>query len=170
MEFDRPRIVIVEYNPDWPSLFQELSIPVKNVLGEIAVAIEHIGSTAVPGLAAKPIIDMDVVIPSRSDLSAAVARLAILGYTHQGDLGISGREAFLAPASKPEHHLYVCPVDGEELRRHRLFRDELIAHPETAGRYATIKKDAARYRFRMTVPPFVAKTRFIEEVLRSAAS
>ncbi len=162
------KITVVEYNPDWPSLFRRLSLPVKDALGEIAVAIEHVGSTAVPGLAAKPIIDIDVVIPSLADLSVVVARLALLGYTHQGDLGIRGREAFLAPSSKPEHYLYVCSIDGKELRRHRLFRDYLLGHPAVASRYAALKKDAAR-RFPDDRPAYTeAKSYFIEEVLRMA--
>src|ERR1700722_3724493 len=128
-----PRAIeIVEYDPRWPSIFQELSTPLWNALRQLAVAIEHVGSTAVPGLAAKPIIDIDVVIASLSDLPAAVASLAAAGYTHQGDLGIAGREAFLAPVSKAEHHLYICPVDGEELRRHCVFRDLLGADAELA--------------------------------------
>jgi GrpB-like predicted nucleotidyltransferase (UPF0157 family) len=168
MESQRTRIVVVEYDPAWPSIFEELRIPVKGALGELAVAIEHVGSTAVPGLAAKPVIDMDVVIPSPADLAIVVERLATLGYAHQGDLGIRGREAFLAPASKPAHHLYVCPVDGDELRRHRLFRDYLRAHPEAARRYAALKKDAARRFPDDRVAYTEAKSHFIEEVLQMA--
>jgi GrpB-like predicted nucleotidyltransferase (UPF0157 family) len=116
-------VLIVDYDPHWPDLFEELRAPVVAALGDLIVCVEHVGSTAVPGLAAKPIIDMDVVVPSVADIPEAIRRLAILGYVHRGDLGISGREALTSPAGKPSHHLYVCALDSEELRRHRSLRD-----------------------------------------------
>jgi GrpB-like predicted nucleotidyltransferase (UPF0157 family) len=163
-------IVIVEYDPHWPRIFEELRASLVTSLGDLAVAVEHVGSTAVPGLAAKPIIDLDLVVASSDHIPAAIARLADLGYAHKGDQGIPGREAFLAPASAPRHHLYACPSDGEELRRHLLFRDSLRAHPRVAGDYEGLKK-AAALRFRDDRVAYVeAKSRFIEEVLRRASS
>src|SRR4051794_5664339 len=90
-------IVVVEYDPAWPDLFAALRTPVAAALDDVAVAIEHVGSTAVPGLAAKPIIDLDVAIRTEADLPAAIERLACLGYAYEGDLGISGRAAFAWP-------------------------------------------------------------------------
>jgi GrpB-like predicted nucleotidyltransferase (UPF0157 family) len=116
-------------------------------LGDVAVAIEHIGSTSVPGLAAKPIIDLDVAIRVEADLPAVIERLAPLGYVYEGDKGIPGRAAFIWPPHTPRHHLYVCPQDSLECRRHLLFRDYLRAHPEVCAAYAALKRDlAARYR------------------------
>jgi GrpB-like predicted nucleotidyltransferase (UPF0157 family) len=134
------------------------------------VTVEHIGSTAVPGLAAKPVIDLDLVVPTAADIPAAITRLAALGYIHQGDLGIPGREAFISPSQKPRHHLYACPLDSDELRRHRSFRDYLLTHPEAARDYGTLKRGAA-IRFRDDRAAYVAaKSRFVEEVLRRASS
>src|SRR5438067_8534680 len=90
-------IVVVAYNPDWPKVFAALRGRVAGVLGDLALAVEQVGSPAVPGLAAKPIVDLDVLIPSTADFPAAVERLATLGYVHQGDLGIPGREAIIQP-------------------------------------------------------------------------
>ena len=87
-------IQVVDYDPQWPLTFAELSRAIGNTLGDLAVSIEHIGSTAVSGLAAKPIIDLDVVIESDGLLADAVQSLATLGYFHEGDLGVTGREAF----------------------------------------------------------------------------
>ena len=112
-------VIIVDYDPHWPDHFEELRAPVVASLGYLAVIVDHVGSTAVPGLAAKPIIDMDVVVPSVTDIPEAIERLAILGYVHRGDLGIPGREAFISPAEKPRHHLYLVAIGSEELRRHR---------------------------------------------------
>src|SRR6516165_10752214 len=103
-------VIIVDYDSRWPDLFEELRVPVVAALGDLVIVVEHIGSTAVPGLAAKPIIDMDVVVPSVADIPEAIGRLATLGYVHRGDLGIAGREAFTAPAGTPRHHLYMCAL------------------------------------------------------------
>jgi GrpB-like predicted nucleotidyltransferase (UPF0157 family) len=159
-------VVIEEYDPRWPHLFEELRAPVVAALGDLVVAVEHIGSTSVPGLAAKPIIDMDVVVPSVADIPDAISRLATLGYVHQGDLGIPGREAFASPAGKPRHHLYVCPLGGEELRRHCSFRDHLLTHPDDARSYADLKR-AAALRFTDDRSAYTeAKSRFVESVLQ----
>jgi GrpB-like predicted nucleotidyltransferase (UPF0157 family) len=90
-------LVITEYDPQWPVLFEELRVKFSELLGDMASAIEHVGSTSVPGLAAKPIIDLDVLLASAACLPETIRRLATLGYEHQGDLGIAGREAFQTP-------------------------------------------------------------------------
>ncbi len=163
-------VIIVDYDPHWPDRFEELRAPVVAALGDLVVIVEHVGSTAVPGLAAKPIIDMDVVVPSVSDLPEVIVRLAMLGYVHQGDLGIPGREAFMSPAGKPRHHLYVCAVGSDELRRHRSFRDCLLTHPDDARAYGALKKDAA-LRFAHDRAAYTeAKTRFVEAILQRASS
>ena len=142
---DKPSIVVTEYDPAWPRLFEVLRGRLLDALGEeLAVAVEHVGSTAVPGLAAKPVVDIDAVVPSAEHVSLAVERLERAGYRHEGDLGISGREAFEPPVGAPWHHLYVLPADSEELRLHLVFRDHLRTHPETAMAYAALKREAAR--------------------------
>src|SRR5258708_1722840 len=100
-------IIVVEYDPEWPKVFEELRDHVAVTLSDLAVAIEHIGSTAVPGMAAKPIIDMDVVGPSTAEIPIAIEQLATLGYVHEGDGGIRGREAFTWPPEMRRHHLYL---------------------------------------------------------------
>lgn len=102
------------------------------------------GSTAVPGLAAKPVIDLDVVIADRTDLSALIKRLRPLGYHHEGDLGVPGREAFTTPAGAPPHHLYVCAVGTPVLNRHLAFCDTLRANAELAQAYGDLKRDPRR--------------------------
>jgi hypothetical protein len=113
-----PNIVIREYDPAWQKLFEGLRERLLDDLGGLAVAVEHVGSTAVPGLAAKPVVDIDAVVTSAEDVPLAVERLERAGYRHEGDLGIPGREAFEPPADAPWHHLYVVTAGGEELRRH----------------------------------------------------
>src|ERR1700687_2280992 len=118
-------VIILGYDPNWPGLFQSLRKRIAETLGGMAAAIEHVGSTAVPGLAAKPIIDIDVLLVSETMLPEAIDRIASLGYIHRGNLGIPEREAFFAPANDPPHHLYVCPSCSAEFRRHMAFRDYL---------------------------------------------
>lgn len=171
-------VVIADYDAGWPEAFQDLKQALEAGLGPLALAIEHVGSTAVPGLAAKPIIDLDVVIESVDRLPQAIAALARLGYVHQGDRGIAGREMFwrLGPdvprdgsgRSWPEHHLYVCARDSAELARHLAFRDYLRAHPKTAAAYAKLKRGLARRFPRDREAYSRAKTEFVAAALRRA--
>ncbi|GII39050.1 hypothetical protein Pph01_40530 [Planotetraspora phitsanulokensis] len=155
------------YDPKWPEIFETLRRRLKAQLGDLAWRIEHVGSTAVPGLSAKPIVDLDVVIHSRDDLAEVITALRRLGYAHEGDGGIQGREMFTTPADAPAHHLYVCATGNRELARHLVFRDLLRADPMTARAYAALKADLAA-RFRSDRRGYSeAKTAFIEQALCS---
>jgi GrpB-like predicted nucleotidyltransferase (UPF0157 family) len=140
-------IIVVDYDPHWPATFEILRSSLAGALGGLVAAIEHIGSTAVPGLAAKPIIDIDVLLKCASDLPLVIQRLASLGYTHRGDLGVAGREAFACPPGAHAHHLYVCPPESQEYRRHLALRDYLRSHSAEAAAYSNLKRSlAARFR------------------------
>ena len=140
-----PRVRVVPYDPAWSEAFEAIRAEISAALGEVALGIEHVGSTSVPGLFAKPCIDIDVIIRDRTVLAEAVGRLATIGYIHEGDLGIPDREAFRY-SDKPhlmEHHLYVCPQDSAELHRHIAFRDLLRGDAAAAERYGRVKLEAA---------------------------
>ena len=127
-------------------MFESIRQRVEFVLGALLVRVEHIGSTAVPGLPAKPIIDIDVVIRP-NDIDAGIRQLAAIGYVHRGDLGISGRESFAPPPGGPPHHLYLCPADSRALADHLRFRDALRGDQELAKKYAALKRYLAiQYR------------------------
>lgn len=161
-------VVVVDYDPAWPTLFDFLRRRIAIALAGIAVGVEHVGSTAVPGLAAKPIIDMDVLLVSADALADAIERLASLGYFHQGDLGIAEREAFRTAETEPLHHLYVCPPASREYHRHLALRDYLRSHPEEAGAYGALKKTLAA-RFANDRAAYIAgKDEFVRELLRRA--
>jgi GrpB-like predicted nucleotidyltransferase (UPF0157 family) len=162
-----PEIVVVEYDPAWPKLFEALRAPVAHALGNVALAIEHIGSTSVRGLAAKPIIDIAVVVRAHG-VATAIARLAPLGYVHKGDLGIPGREAMRHPPGSPRHHLYVCPEGNLGLANPLAVRDYLRVNPEAARAYGELKKRLA-IEFADDVDGYVeAKTPMIIEMLRAS--
>ena len=163
-------IIIEDYDPHWPGQFETLRARISPVLGPLAAAVEHVGSTAIPGLAAKPIIDMDVLLRSAADLPAAITRLATLGYQHRGDLGVPGREAFRPPPHDLPHHLYVCVPECLEYARHITFRNHLRMHPEDARAYEGLKRDLA-VEFREDREAYnQAKTEFVEAVLGRATT
>ena len=161
-------VIVTDYDPQWPRIFEALRDRVLAALGELAVQIEHVGSTSVPGLAAKPIVDMDVVIASESNLSETISRLDAIGYKHQGDLGIAGREAFTQPSGLPEHHLYVCVNGADELRRHIAFRDYLRSHPDDARQYSEVKRAAAQQFGNDRLAYMEAKRQVVEAILSRA--
>ena len=136
-------VEVVDYDPTWPRTFEKIRATIAACLAGLTSRIEHVGSTAVPGLAAKPIVDVDVLLDTNDVMPDAIARLSHLGYRHEGNLGIPGREAFSAPADMPHHHLYVCPPGSEEFGRHIAFRNYLRSHPVAAGEYAALKQALA---------------------------
>lgn len=161
-------VEIADYDPGWPAAFATLRDQITAALGPLAHRIEHVGSTAVPGLPAKPVIDLDVVIATRADLPEVISRLAALGYRHEGDLGITSREAFASPADTPARHLYVCTADSRELARHLAFRDYLRTHPGQARAYAQLKRSLA-VQFRSDRDAYSrSKAAFIEQILEAA--
>lgn len=145
MQMGTKRVIVLPYDPSWELDFVAIRDEVQDALGHLAQRIEHVGSTAVQGLSAKPIIDIDVVIQNAALLDSAVSALGKIGYLHVGDLGISGREAFKYEGKRHlrKHHLYVCPRDSAELRRHLAFRDYLRSHPDAVREYSRVKEEGA---------------------------
>ncbi|MDR0898585.1 MAG: GrpB family protein [Oscillospiraceae bacterium] len=133
-------IVVIPWQSTWPEAFLQIKGELETALAGAALAIEHVGSTAVPGLAAKPIIDIDIVIEADA-FETVKQRLAAIGYAHTGDQGIPGREAFHYTGKEHlmPHHLYACPKDSPELRRHLALRDCLRANPALRDQYSQVK-------------------------------
>ena len=139
------RVVVTPYNEAWVDDFKKIQGELSEALGNLALRIEHVGSTSVRGLSAKPIIDIDVAIKDMTIFDHVKEALAGIGYHHEGDLGIPGREAFKYEGKEHlrKHHLYVCPEDSPELHRHLKFRDYLRSHPEAVEAYGRIKEEGA---------------------------
>lgn len=144
-------MLIQKYQKEWPEKFEALRKILQNALADLAIEIEHIGSTAVPGLAAKPIIDIDIIYYPSVNLEEIITRLSTLDYYHNGDQGISGREVFKRQKNTNihhildsiPHHLYACPEDSPELKRHLLFRDYLRSKASARQQYEAIKYEIA---------------------------
>jgi GrpB-like predicted nucleotidyltransferase (UPF0157 family) len=164
----RGPIAVVDYDAEWPELFDRLAEPVRRAVADLSAEVEHIGSTAVPGLAAKPVIDIDVVVRTRDDVPTAIERLRSLGYVYQGDKGISGREAFLWPTGAPPHHLYVVVAGTQPHADHVRFRDHLRTHPKVAREYALLKNELASRYAEDRVGYADAKSDFVARVLAAA--
>jgi GrpB-like predicted nucleotidyltransferase (UPF0157 family)/RimJ/RimL family protein N-acetyltransferase len=159
---------VVAYDPAWPLRFEEERARIAEALGSRAPVIEHIGSTSVPGLAAKPVIDVLLGLRSYPLDEAGVRALEGLGYEYRGEFGIPGRQ-FFRKGEPRSHHVHAVELGSDLWVSHLAFRDRLRDHPEDAARYASLKHElVSRYRDergRYTE----AKAPFIEELLQRAA-
>ena len=171
-------MLIVPYQKSWEKDFLRMKEILEHQLHEVPITIEHVGSTSIRDMAAKPIIDIDLIHQSE-DYSVIRSGLEQLGYFHNGDQGIAGREAFKRAPATPhlildtiKHHLYVCPQHSKELERHLLFRDYLRSDKETREQYKTIKlqlaEEANQDRKVYARLKEVKATEFIESILVKA--
>jgi len=146
-------IVVEEYDPAWQEQFARLRDVYVSHLGHIVVGIEHVGSTSVPGLAAKPVLDIDLIVTDEGKLEEIIPILEGLGYQYAGDLGIKDRYMFRMPFVSvpvtgegvvwPKHHLYCCIEGSVSLTNHLLLRNALRADVELATEYGRVKKELA---------------------------
>lgn len=138
-------VVVLPYDEKWKQDFKDIKNEIMDAIGTLAIAIEHVGSTSVVGLSAKPIIDIDVVVKP-GDVEKTIRALEHIGYIHEGNLGIEGREAFAYEGKEhlQAHHLYVCPENSEELKRHLAFREYLRTNQVAREKYGSIKLEAAK--------------------------
>jgi len=170
------KIIVQEYDPIWAKQFKDIKSVIELHLGALIIGIEHVGSTSIPGMAAKPIIDLDIIIDNdRSVLNKVISSLDELGYNHVGDLGITGRDAFkrrnaTTPNSATirqwfKHNLYVCTIGSMGLSNHINFRDYLLKHPGKVSEYSELKLRLANM-FPYDIDRYIdGKTDFIVEVL-----
>jgi GrpB-like predicted nucleotidyltransferase (UPF0157 family) len=168
-------IAIVDYDPRWPMLFEEERVRIAEALGDLAADIQHVGSTSVPGLAAKPIVDIGIALGSLVDAVKCITPLFQLGYECLGEYGIAERIYFRKRTDNPvvgqsfggisrSHQIHMYEVSHSEWEAHILFRDYLRTHPDTAGAYETLKRRLAS-QFDNVDEYAIAKTDFVREVL-----
>ena len=159
---------MVDSSSRWAEQFTEVARVLRDALTDVTSAsVEHVGSTSVPGLAAKPVLDIDVVV-SRADVPAAVAALGRVGYVHRGDLGVAGREAFHAPDATPRRHVYVCESGTLNVRNHLAVRDVLRSRDDLRDAYASVKQALAADP-EMDIDTYLAgKSAVLQQVLESS--
>lgn len=169
--------LIEEYNPQWKQSFDAIKMVLNNALKEYSTAIDiqHVGSTAIPGMVAKPILDIDIIIKEKSLLSSITTHLQDLGYIKRGDQGIPGRFAFRQSSEyvpftdpntkKQSHHLYVCYSDSLALKNHLLIRDALLNDSQLVARYSQLKMGLVNQKNMSREKYTIQKTEFILELL-----
>lgn len=136
-------IIIEAYTPDWAHQFRLVADALERTLADLPIiSIEHIGSTAIPGLPAKPILDIDIIVPP-DVVPTAIGALERAGYAHRGDLGVTDREAFTAPDETPARNVYLCVAGTLHLRNHLAVRAALLEHPALRDRYGAVKQQLA---------------------------
>ena len=142
-------IVVVDYDPLWPLLFRKEADAISRILGDNLVLIHHIGSTSVPFLAAKPIIDIMPVVKDLSGVDAVSEEFVKLGYEYLGEFGIKGRRYLRKGGQERTHQIHIFQInDDVNIARHLAFRDYLRSHRDVAMEYAELKKDlAARFPY-----------------------
>ncbi len=167
-----PCVIVVDYDPEWPILFEEEKLRVLNALGPVVLAVEHVGSTAVPGLGSKPIIDMMAGVRGPDDAEQCIPLLRNIGYTSLTPVPEDPDRYYCCGKSPHSvgYHLHLVKFKSHDWERHLLFRNYLRTHPETAKQCYELKKNlAAKYgsdRGSYTE----AKTTFIESIVARAAS
>ena len=164
-------IVLAPSNDAWPDAFARESSAILDVLSDLGIELYHIGSTAIPGIVAKPVIDMLGVVRSVEELDAHAHRLTALGYEALGEFGIVGRRYFRknAPDGVRTHQLHAFAVGSPEIKRHLDFRDYLRAFPTDAAAYETLKQQLAACSGGDMRAYSEGKTDFIRGIERRAA-
>ncbi len=167
-------ITIVPYDPDWPAMFDAEKARIGETLGQLTLRIEHVGSTSIPGMDAKPVVDIQVSVASLEPRTVYLESLARMGYSHVyvGPFDLV-YPFFQKPAEWPcTHHIHLCVAGSEDERRHLAFRDYMRGHPLAAAEYVKLKHQlaathdgtthASRERYSLS------KTDFVESVLEHA--
>jgi len=165
-------VVIVDYNPAWPKMYEQEKARIQEAISEYLVDIQHVGSTSIPGLGAKPIIDILPVIRDVALVKHCVQPLALLDYAYFGEHGIPHRYYFRKPAditTQPRtFHLHVLEKGHDQWRMMLLFRDYLRSHPKTAQQYDALKRELATKFGSDRVGYTDAKESFVKSILHAA--
>jgi GrpB-like predicted nucleotidyltransferase (UPF0157 family) len=165
-------VVIAEYNPEWAMLYEKEKDLILDAVGDLIVVVEHVGSTAVRGLGAKPTIDIMVAVSSLADAQKCIEQLRSIGYEYQPqhEVSMPERRYFRKgdPVSEQHYHLHMVERTSDFWERHLLFRDYLRSHPEAAREYYVLKKELAS-KYGLDREGYTeAKTAFIESTLAKA--
>lgn len=133
------KVSVLPYDKKWISLFEEEAAKLKYILGDEVAAVHHFGSTSVPGLAAKPIIDILLVVEDINLVDSYNIELETIGYMGKGENGIAGRRYFQKGGDDRTHHLHTYQIGSPEIHRHLVFRDYLLCHPSAVKEYGELK-------------------------------
>lgn len=161
-------IEVVPYSSKWKEEYNKESQKLINIFGEEVISIHHIGSTSIPGIYAKPVIDILIEVREIEIIDRFNSAMESIGYIAKGENGIEGRRYFFKGLYDRTHHVHIFQSGSEEISRHLNFRDYMIAHPEEAKQYGELKKQLAE-RFKYDIEGYCdGKDAFIKEIDRKA--
>lgn len=165
---DKRRVGVVSYNPNWKDMYKEESEKIENMLNDIIIDIHHIGSTAIPGIKAKPVIDILVEVKNIEGVDQYNHKMKELGYEAMGEYGIPKRRFFRKGENKRTHHIHIFQTGNEEIERHINFKEYLIAHPDKAREYSKLKEKLSN-KYTYDVKNYTnSKSDFIKEIDKKA--
>lgn len=165
---DKRRLGVVSYNPNWKDMYKEESGKIKNILNDIIIDIHHIGSTAIPGIKAKPVIDILVEVKNIEEVDKYNHKMKELGYEVMGEYGIPKRRFFRKGENNRTHHIHIFQVGNEDIERHIDFKKYLIAHPDIGREYSKLKEKLVN-KYTYDVEKYTnGKSDFIKEIDRKA--
>ena len=149
-------------------MYKEESEKIRNVLGDIIIDIHHIGSTAIPGIKAKPVIDMLIEVKDIEGVAQHNHKMKELGYEAMGEYGIPKRRFFRKGGNNRTHHIHIFQAGNEEIERHINFKEYLIAHPDKTREYSKLKEKLV-HKYTYDVENYInGKSDFIKEIDRKA--
>lgn len=160
-------VKLAPYQAEWPRLFEAEKKELQGAIGQYVLDIQHVGSTSIPGIPAKPILDIGIAVSNFEEATICIAPLEQLGYVYRGENGIPRRHYFRKGAPRT-HHLHMNEITSPDWENQILFRDYLRQHPQVAQEYAALKTRLARQYDRDREQYLIEKAPFIEEVLRLA--
>ncbi|MCT4792445.1 MULTISPECIES: GrpB family protein [Exiguobacterium] len=137
------QVIVTPYQTSWPEAFEQEADRLRAIFGDRLLAVHHIGSTSVPGLSAKPILDILPVVDSLDGIEAFDAAMEQIGYEAKGEFGMPGRRYYRKGGDNRTHHIHLYVDGNPEIMRHVVFRDYLRQHPEEVEAYSTIKERLA---------------------------
>jgi GrpB-like predicted nucleotidyltransferase (UPF0157 family) len=154
-------------DPQWPACFDEATLALSAVLGRYALDIQHVGSTSIAGISAKPVIDIAIAIQQYPLPDELLAAVEALGYTYLGEYGIPHRHLFFRRDGPVGYNVHINELANDQFQRHVLFRDYMRAHPDAAREYENLKRElAARYNDVSTYAD--KKSEFVQGILSKA--
>ncbi|RKL67471.1 hypothetical protein CR203_08950 [Salipaludibacillus neizhouensis] len=158
------KVEVVSYREEWTLLFQEESIKISRIFGSECIHLYHIGSTAIPNMHAKPVIDILVEVQKIENVDSFNLEMERIGYVAMGENGIEGRRFYKKGGNNRSHHVHVFGTQNREIQRHIVFKDYLIAHPHEADRYSQLKQLLAK-KYPDDIEKYIdGKNNFIKDI------
>ncbi len=169
VNLDKRKVEVKEHKKGWNTLYEKEKIKLTKIFKDILEDIHHIGSTAIPNIKAKPVIDIMVVVQDINKVDQFNEEMIALGYEPKGEFGIKNRRFFQKGGNNRTHHVHVFPKGSKEVQRHLNFRDYMRAHPQKARQYSQLKETLAA-KYPNDIDKYIeGKNDFIKEIDREAA-